>query len=331
MSIEIFAPSRGMLLLDPFHDAVRAVCYAVEAQEGPYETKVKEHGVILWVSEGDTGACEAAAKFCIESSQVAVRIAASEHELFEKMVEVVNYWDPDFLTGFEVQKTSIGYLVDRASQLDVRPFESACLSALMSYLLMCDLPLLAGAADQFDSSHLPPSVHEHRCAEPVGSTWSGFWRRRRRREWREVDWDDVGRDEGVWALDPRAVHPESVAHGSIRGVFARWLRLLLLRFDERVQLSISLADSSQVKLSRYAFEDVHRAVLKREFPIYSPSDLSSWYTAGGQPRWKVLRYFLQRASLNLQMLSRMQLVTRTRCVRLSCLLDKQEALHAFAC
>lgn len=70
---------------------------------------------------------------------------------------------------------------------------------------------------------------------------------------------------------------------------------------------------SQVKLSRYAFEDVLRAVLKREFPIYSPENLSSWYAAGGQLRWKVLRYFLQRASLNLQILSRMQLITRTRC------------------
>lgn len=69
-----------------------------------------------------------------------------------------------------------------------------------------------------------------------------------------------------------------------------------------------------MKLSRYAFEDVHRAVLKREIPIYSPADLSAWHTAGGELRWKVIRYVLHRTSLNLEMLSRMQLVTRTRCV-----------------
>lgn len=122
MSIEVFAPSRGMLLPDPLHDAVRVVCYAVEAQEGPFETKAQEHGVILWVSDEDARASEAAARFCIESSHVVVRVAASERELFEKLVEAVNEWDPDFLTGFEVQKASIGYLVDRAVQLDVRDF-----------------------------------------------------------------------------------------------------------------------------------------------------------------------------------------------------------------
>lgn len=120
MSIEIFACSRGTLSPDPLHDAINAVCYAVEAQEGPFESKTKERGVILCVAEKQDAESSQAARFCIDSSApTAVKIASSERELFEKLVMLVNDWDPDFLTGFEVQKASVGYLVDRANQLDV--------------------------------------------------------------------------------------------------------------------------------------------------------------------------------------------------------------------
>lgn len=120
MSIEIFACSRGTLLSDPLHDAINAVCYAVEAQEGPFESKTKERGVILCVADEQDADSSEAARFCIDSSApVVVKVAASERELFEKLIMLVNDWDPDFLTGFEIQKASVGYLVDRANQLDV--------------------------------------------------------------------------------------------------------------------------------------------------------------------------------------------------------------------
>ncbi|EEY64210.1 DNA polymerase zeta catalytic subunit, putative [Phytophthora infestans T30-4] len=68
---------------------------------------------------------------------------------------------------------------------------------------------------------------------------------------------------------------------------------------------------SELKLSRYALEDVVWAVLKRTYPVYSAEKLTSWFQEGGQTRWKVIRYYLERATLNLQILSKMQLITRT--------------------
>lgn len=70
--------------------------------------------------------------------------------------------------------------------------------------------------------------------------------------------------------------------------------------------------SEQLKLQRYSFEDVAREVLRREYPLYSPEQLTSWFQAGGSMRWKVARYFLLRASLNIRILSKMQLITKTR-------------------
>ncbi|KUF85933.1 DNA polymerase [Phytophthora nicotianae] len=68
---------------------------------------------------------------------------------------------------------------------------------------------------------------------------------------------------------------------------------------------------SELKLSRYALEDVVWAVLKRTYPVYSAEKLTTWFQEGGQMRWKVIRYYLERATLNLQILSKMQLITRT--------------------
>jgi hypothetical protein len=46
--------------------------------------------------------------------------------------------------------------------------------------------------------------------------------------------------------------------------------------------------------------------------VYSSERLSAWFREGGPMRWKVIRYYLERAALNLQLLSKMQLITRTR-------------------
>jgi hypothetical protein len=57
-----------------------------------------------------------------------------------------------------------------------------------------------------------------------------------------------------------------------------------------------------------------RAVLKHEFPVYSAEQLTMWYAKGGALRWRTIRYTLDKAKCNLRLLSRIQLVTRTRCV-----------------
>uniref|UniRef100_K3WHC9 DNA polymerase n=1 Tax=Globisporangium ultimum (strain ATCC 200006 / CBS 805.95 / DAOM BR144) TaxID=431595 RepID=K3WHC9_GLOUD len=213
MSIEIYALSRRALLPDPLYDQVKAVCYAVEAQEGPYESKTKERGVILYIPEDDAASPQAA-RFCIESSDIVVRSAASERELFKKVICLVREWDPDFLTGFEVQKASIGYLVDRAAQLDINLIQA--FSRLPSTNIDARNPL---------SRPIQHGDDEENGDESIGTMWG------------------ITKASGLWV------------HG-------------------RYILNLWRMARSEVKLSRFAFEDVLRAVLKRELPIYSSSDLS---------------------------------------------------------
>lgn len=120
LSIEIHVNTRGVLQPHPLYDRVEVICYAVEAQEGPQEDKTKEQGVLLLVSESDIQHHA----FCIASSELCVRVAKDERELLTLLEELVLLWDPDFLTGYEVQKESIGYLIDRATHLGVELTQS---------------------------------------------------------------------------------------------------------------------------------------------------------------------------------------------------------------
>lgn len=50
-------------------------------------------------------------------TNLTVSEVAGEVELFAALVELVRRWDPDILVGYEIQKSSWGYLLERASQL----------------------------------------------------------------------------------------------------------------------------------------------------------------------------------------------------------------------
>ena len=119
LSIEVFAASRGNMLPNPLHDPVNAICYAVEAQEGPTDCTTNERGfLMIKMDDMDPSTLEGVG-MCVDSGGVLVTFAADEHDLLQSLEALIRRWDPDFLVGFEVQKASIGYLIDRASQIDV--------------------------------------------------------------------------------------------------------------------------------------------------------------------------------------------------------------------
>ncbi|KAE9047947.1 DNA polymerase zeta catalytic subunit [Phytophthora rubi] len=248
LSIEIFAASRGGMLPNPLHDPVNVICYAVEAQEGPTESKTKERGFLIRKPEDMDQTTLSSVGLCVDSSEISVTIASDERDLFRSLEVLVRSWDPDFLAGFEVQKASIGYLVDRASQMDINLIQT--LSRLPSAPI--DPRNVTTVPDQGDSQK----------EASIGTAWG------------------VNKAAGLWL------------HG-------------------RYILNLWRMTRSELKLSRYALEDVVWAVLKRTYPVYSAEKLTTWFREGGQMRWKVIRYYLERATLNLQIISKMQLITRT--------------------
>lgn len=52
------------------------------------------------------------------NNKVYYDIVDNEYELFEKLIEIITIWDPDFLIGYETQASSWGYLLSRSTVIN---------------------------------------------------------------------------------------------------------------------------------------------------------------------------------------------------------------------
>ena len=52
-----------------------------------------------------------------------VDLVLTETEVFKKIIEIVRWIDPDILVGYEIQKSSLGYLIERALALKPNPID----------------------------------------------------------------------------------------------------------------------------------------------------------------------------------------------------------------
>ena len=56
---------------------------------------------------------------CGLSPNISITYVTKESDLFEELVKLVKHHDPDFLIGYEIEMSSLGYLKDRAAHLGI--------------------------------------------------------------------------------------------------------------------------------------------------------------------------------------------------------------------
>ncbi|CAL8086496.1 unnamed protein product [Orchesella dallaii] len=110
MCIEVHCSSRNGLTPDPAIDPILAVFILISSDYPENFNKPREFMTVLIVEDSiDSG-------LDVEESQ-SVKTYANEIAMFEDFINLVRFWDPDILVGFEVEKTSFGYLIQRGTQL----------------------------------------------------------------------------------------------------------------------------------------------------------------------------------------------------------------------
>lgn len=102
-SMEIHASGRNGRLPDPSEDKVDVIFWKVLCDE---QINEKDCGII---TSGDTEK----AKQLSRISKLDVEYEENEMGMAHKLIEIVRSYDPDILTGYEVQKASWGYLIER--------------------------------------------------------------------------------------------------------------------------------------------------------------------------------------------------------------------------
>uniref|UniRef100_A0A8C5Q0F4 DNA polymerase zeta catalytic subunit n=1 Tax=Leptobrachium leishanense TaxID=445787 RepID=A0A8C5Q0F4_9ANUR len=122
MSMELHARTRRDLEPDPEFDPICALFFCFSSDTVlPFTDKTEFTGVIV-ISQESAASEDSRSAPLLTRSGIAgfeVTYATDEKDLFEKLLHLVRRFDPDILLGYEVQMRSWGYLLQRASALNV--------------------------------------------------------------------------------------------------------------------------------------------------------------------------------------------------------------------
>jgi DNA polymerase zeta len=117
-SVEVHVQTRAQLLPDPCADEIGAICYVIR-----HETLHQEQGpdyrdiVGCIISDALENDNDEVRPFMWSKPEWKVQRVPSEAALMTAFVESILHWDPDIIVGFEIEKSSIGYIVQRAREL----------------------------------------------------------------------------------------------------------------------------------------------------------------------------------------------------------------------
>ena len=112
MSLEVHVNTRGSLAPNPEEDEVACIFWCVQTDDEEIEVNTNKDGMhmgILAVAD-EPGTAKKIAR------SVTFDVEAEETELdaLTRLVDIVRFYDPDILTGYEVHNSSWGYLIERA-------------------------------------------------------------------------------------------------------------------------------------------------------------------------------------------------------------------------
>ncbi|KAF2674391.1 hypothetical protein BT63DRAFT_474143 [Microthyrium microscopicum] len=105
MSLEVHVRTRKDLVPDPAEDEICCIFWSVQMEAASTQLR---SGIIMVVSED-----ESSAQF-ERLVGAEIHYETSELDAINNLVDIVRDIDPDILCGFEVQKSSWGYLIERA-------------------------------------------------------------------------------------------------------------------------------------------------------------------------------------------------------------------------
>jgi DNA polymerase zeta len=112
MCLEVHVNTRGSLAPNPDEDPVSCIFWCIKTDDEDIEEGADENGIhmgILAMSDAPGMAKKIGRNVSIEAEQ-----EHTELDLLTRLVDIVRFYDPDILTGYEVHNSSWGYLIERA-------------------------------------------------------------------------------------------------------------------------------------------------------------------------------------------------------------------------
>ncbi|KAK7397203.1 hypothetical protein VNO78_18370 [Psophocarpus tetragonolobus] len=253
LSIEILAESRGDLLPDPQFDGINIVALGFQNDsDSIVEVLVLLHGKCVPCERSFDGL-----------SGCKILIFTDEKLLLKEFIKIVSSYDPDILMGWDIQRSSLGFLAERASHLGLGLLNN--LSRTPSEFLIASKNTKISEKDILElNNHDTPSLD---CCVPESSIIEDEWGR---------------------------THASGIHVGG------------------RIVLNVWRLIRGEVKLNLYSVEAVAESVLRQKVPSFDHKVLTRWFSSGpGRARYRCIKYVIERAKLNLEILNKLDMVNRT--------------------
>jgi hypothetical protein len=125
LSLELFAMNRLDLLPNPKYDSIHCLCWVsmCSVTIGDNEIETKSVGIICMshcFNLSSSAMRSLIRGSCDLPSDAQIVSVVSERELFAAFIALIrNEIDPDIIVGYEIQKDSWGYLIERATTLGI--------------------------------------------------------------------------------------------------------------------------------------------------------------------------------------------------------------------
>ncbi|CDM31894.1 hypothetical protein CBS147339_1185 [Penicillium roqueforti] len=112
MSLEVHVNTRGTLMANPEEDEITCMFWCIQSEDEDFEVNSHLPGVhvgMVYHGEGERPEAKISKALTID-----VECEPTELDLITRLIDIVRYYDPDIIAGYEVHNASWGYVIERA-------------------------------------------------------------------------------------------------------------------------------------------------------------------------------------------------------------------------
>lgn len=117
MVMELHVSTRGDLKPDPLVDPIQAIFFSIYNDVPQNSTKPAKYKGVVAIDSLSHKTDNNVPLLNGLGIPCDIVYAQSEEELFKEFTNIVNFWDPDIVAGYEIELLSWGYLIERGAAL----------------------------------------------------------------------------------------------------------------------------------------------------------------------------------------------------------------------
>ncbi|EDO18346.1 hypothetical protein Kpol_1013p17 [Vanderwaltozyma polyspora DSM 70294] len=112
-TLEVHTDNIGSKFPDPKNDSVRLIAWKIDDETYPFQLDVASEGFMIFCGPETEVSNYHLKRIEQAAGSSAIGFYETEIDMFDALIDLILFFDPDILSGFEVQSASWGYLIDR--------------------------------------------------------------------------------------------------------------------------------------------------------------------------------------------------------------------------